>query len=112
MQKLSGPACYIPYFVFVLHAYFLISFLLCVLLACLSCLSDFLMYVSFYLALLYNSPPYPYAYALLYLYSTSLSLCILTCYLTVHLCVHSQSTYVSTVLLMCSFSHTCILVCL
>ena len=110
---------YVPYFVSVLHAYLLVSFLLCVLLAHFSAVyqttsdlpaililssyvplchvtdtflfcTDFLT-CTFHsiLSLTYDSLPCT-TYASLSPSSTSLILRILMCYLTVHLRVHSQ----------------------
>ncbi len=118
-MTLKWEWCYVPYFVSVLHAYLLVSFLLCVLLAHFSAVyqttsdlpaililssyvplchitdtflfcTDFLT-CTFHsiLSLTYDSLPCT-TYASLSPSSTSLILRILMCYLTVHLRVHSQ----------------------
>ena len=128
--------CYVSYFVSMLHTYFLVSFLLCVLparfpvyrtildlpaISILSCYAplchitdtflfrtDFLMCMLHSISLLLMTPLHVTTYMSLPPASTSLILRILTCYLTVHLCVHSQSTYMFTLLMTCLFYLTCI----
>src|SRR6266566_4598159 len=119
-----------------LCAYFLASFLLCVLLACfpiyrtildlpailiLSCYvplchvtDTFLFHTNFLtctfhsISLLLMTPLPCTTYTSLSPASTSLIRCMMMCYLTAHLCVHSSSTYVSTLLMTCLFYLTCI----
>src|SRR6266576_3504897 len=115
---LTKIKCYIPYFVSMLRAYFLASFLLCVLparfpiyrtisdlpaISILSCyvplchITDTFLFCTDFLtctfhsilSLTYDSLPCT-TYASLSPSSTSLILRILMCYLTVHLRVHSQ----------------------
>src|SRR6266567_6530650 len=114
-----------------LRAYFLVSFLLCVLSACfpvywtisdlptisiLSCYVplchvtdtflfciDFLTCTFHSISLLLMTPLHCTTYASSSPSSMSLILRILTCYLTAHLRVYSQNTYVSTLFMTCLF---------
>src|SRR6266566_6618354 len=115
--QLRRGVCYVPYFVSMLRAYFLVSFLLCVLLAhfpvyqtildlptisILSCyvplchITDTFLFCTDFLTCTFHStspllmtPLHCTTYMSLSPSSTSLILYILMCYLTAHLCVHS-----------------------
>ncbi len=117
LMTLKWEWCYVPYFISMLRAYFLASFLLCVLparfpiyqtildlpaISILSCFvqlchvtntflfhTDFLTCTFHSISLLLMTPLHCTTYASLSPASTSLILRILMCYLTVHLRVYS-----------------------